>query len=853
MTSELNFEAMPFEYRGEGPQPFSNANAAESEEFEKGSHHHGGSHHHHHRRRHRFGAPYWPASSFPIDASPFDDGGDDDSQPPSDSAGDFEAEAEAEYRHRRDRSNWRRQHHGRGRHDSGQQSFPFGGLPFGAFDDSQSPDGSGFELEGEVRVRDHRRGGAYRGHVGAAASPWRERIWRTGAAPQWRQRGYFGAPSYGATGHRRHWDGVGDPYWGRRWNIPNAVHWPHYARGRRWWPAAVPQEPYGAPSGPDIGAPEPSSFGAGAGPTEYMRWAQAALNDLLGLQLPTNGIADAATRSAIRTFQQQNGLPADGVIGPDTERALVAARAAGSPSSGTMPSAPDMAGPPPSGAPPAAPPPAPDPTAAAGAPPSPMPASTPGAPSTPEFDLEWDTDQSRIPMYRDPPGKVISLSTECETPALKAIQLLNPKIVSCMTVEVPTERVKWLLNHSLAERGPNWVKQLTVDVTTKFPSVEVTIELFRFIAVRPDDPVVAKELSKYMAAKGLTYYTSLLIELKISKEIQDNLRVSLDHLYKQAGVVLGKLPPDEYRRYVLFVYAKFPDTVKQFVRPYGTYIVNRFAFDKSSLQPFHLPIIRTIARDIVDSWWTGRKVIGIDFRGHTDDSGTDDHNYDLGQRRATTVQQQLKNELGKISTADMQLDFNKIRINIGSLGKDEPASKTDRALNRRVEVLFTYSAERRPESLSMGQVTSRCIELLRKQQSLSKDDAQRLLCVMGKMRNSDVDDRINDRFATSDVIGNIDRTNRPVEPDQWPRLRYSLSNPSFYGPKVSDAQVLKNLQTLNRWVIDGILLHRKLVNYYSGVPVVGALSTGKTFRAFDAWINKQFKDELSVYSCYRNI
>ena len=78
MTSELNFEAMPFEYRGEGPQPFSDANAAETEEFEKGSHHHGGSHHHHHRRRHRFGAPYWPASSFPIDASPFDDGGDDD-------------------------------------------------------------------------------------------------------------------------------------------------------------------------------------------------------------------------------------------------------------------------------------------------------------------------------------------------------------------------------------------------------------------------------------------------------------------------------------------------------------------------------------------------------------------------------------------------------------------------------------------------------------------------------------------------------------------------------------------------------------------------------------------------------
>jgi hypothetical protein len=57
-----------------------------------------------------------------------------------------------------------------------------------------------------------------------------------------------------------------------------------------------------------------------------LRWVQSALNDVLGLQLPVNGIASAATRSAIRSFQQQQGLPADGVVGPDTERALLAAR-----------------------------------------------------------------------------------------------------------------------------------------------------------------------------------------------------------------------------------------------------------------------------------------------------------------------------------------------------------------------------------------------------------------------------------------------------------------------------------------------------------------------------------------------
>jgi peptidoglycan hydrolase-like protein with peptidoglycan-binding domain len=50
------------------------------------------------------------------------------------------------------------------------------------------------------------------------------------------------------------------------------------------------------------------------------------LNDVLGLQLPVHGIVDAATRSAIRSFQQRERLPTDGIVGPDTERALLAAR-----------------------------------------------------------------------------------------------------------------------------------------------------------------------------------------------------------------------------------------------------------------------------------------------------------------------------------------------------------------------------------------------------------------------------------------------------------------------------------------------------------------------------------------------
>ena len=322
MTSELNFEALPFEYYGEVPHPISNANASENEEFEHGGQHHtGGQHHrhrHHHRHRRRHGAPHWPVSSFPTDDWPYDDGDDEDPQP---------SEAPAISRRKR-RQNIATDVAARIGAASimGEEGVIGGNRAFHLMACRLAPSiilNRPMQAASSLRAR--RVFGttgtavAYPPSRGRSGGPWRERIWRTGAAPQWRQRGYFGVPSYWATRHHRRWDGVGYPNLGPGWNVPHAVHWPHYARGGRWWPSAAPQEPYGGPTGPDIGAPDPYSIGAGAGPTEYVRWAQAALNDVLGLQLPTNGITDAATRSAIRSFQRQQGLPGDGVIGPDTE------------------------------------------------------------------------------------------------------------------------------------------------------------------------------------------------------------------------------------------------------------------------------------------------------------------------------------------------------------------------------------------------------------------------------------------------------------------------------------------------------------------------------------------------------
>jgi peptidoglycan hydrolase-like protein with peptidoglycan-binding domain len=82
--------------------------------------------------------------------------------------------------------------------------------------------------------------------------------------------------------------------------------------------------------GPSVIVREPwnplSDTAPGRESSEYIRWVQNSLNQILGLQLPVNGRMGVETRSAVRSFQEKNGLPVDGMVGPDTERALLAAK-----------------------------------------------------------------------------------------------------------------------------------------------------------------------------------------------------------------------------------------------------------------------------------------------------------------------------------------------------------------------------------------------------------------------------------------------------------------------------------------------------------------------------------------------
>lgn len=69
------------------------------------------------------------------------------------------------------------------------------------------------------------------------------------------------------------------------------------------------------------------AFGAnGIHVGEFVRWLQSSLNQVLRINLPITGVMNAATRYALRWFQQRHGLVANGIAGPEVVRALVQAK-----------------------------------------------------------------------------------------------------------------------------------------------------------------------------------------------------------------------------------------------------------------------------------------------------------------------------------------------------------------------------------------------------------------------------------------------------------------------------------------------------------------------------------------------
>lgn len=243
---------------------------------------------------------------------------------------------------------------------------------------------------------------------------------------------YRGAPRFGVPSRT--------PSAYRATSRPLAPH-PPAGGQRRPFPPYPPRRPrprpHPYPYPYPVGGPWP--VGVGVGPSsgaEYTRWLQASLNQVMNLQLSLDGVMSQQVRDAVRDFQRSRQLPADGFVGPDTERALVEARRGGQtpPPGGTEPAG-DLS--------PGAPPPA-NGAAAQGAPANGQPGATepppangagaaPAAGQPPEGEFGWAGQAAnRAWDWLTGPSRIIDRTHL--TPKSKRVGKRDPKTVYALVL-----------------------------------------------------------------------------------------------------------------------------------------------------------------------------------------------------------------------------------------------------------------------------------------------------------------------------------------------------------------------------------------------------------------------------------
>lgn len=117
-------------------------------------------------------------------------------------------------------------------------------------------------------------------------------------------------------------------------------------------------------------------------------------------------------------------------------------------------------------------------------------------------------------------------------------------------------------------------------------------------------------------------------------------------------------------------------------------VLDGFAFDSSTPTPLHQPLIVTFATNVVASGMTPTPVVSIRVVGHTDVTGPERYNRNLGLRRAQAVGAALTQAIERQRPGLSR----QITMVTDTMGESQPTSRTDPARNRRVDVLVTRRA-----------------------------------------------------------------------------------------------------------------------------------------------------------------
>jgi N-acetylmuramoyl-L-alanine amidase/outer membrane protein OmpA-like peptidoglycan-associated protein len=120
--------------------------------------------------------------------------------------------------------------------------------------------------------------------------------------------------------------------------------------------------------------------------------------------------------------------------------------------------------------------------------------------------------------------------------------------------------------------------------------------------------------------------------------------------------------------------------------PGDTVVLDRFASDSAALTAAHRTAIAELARTVADSQSGPEPVQSLDLTGHTDSSGDDAYNLEVGRKRAAAVEAELRRQIEALSPRLT----GRLAFRPSSQGESSPvasnATAEGKARNRRVEV-----------------------------------------------------------------------------------------------------------------------------------------------------------------------
>ncbi len=435
--------------------------------------------------------------------------------------------------------------------------------------------------------------------------------------------------------------------------------------------------------------------------------------------------------------------------------------------------------------------------------------------------------------------------------------LMQARPLIRLEASLPTANILWMVKDALGNRGaePGWADRLLVDISD-LPKVVAssTVHVAVFKTV-PFDETQQDKLQAFLrysrkqsGVQGQAFDALAVGPFQLHRTLEDRLELPAGSVAAHAGLP-SQMSAQEAALYKLVVYAVLPAALGRVVSPRDHRSLRSFDFAKWNLTEDHERLLGSLAREVVRSWVSRRVVSRITIEGHTDPVGRRSDNIKLGQRRADSVARRLK-ELINDHGAAMRFPagvLDRIQYVVTSHGEDQLFSRTQQALNRRVEITVHRDYSPPPQPLDKDSTIRRQRALLMGASQLDPAVSSRMLCLLGKVMEEGSDDR----YANDTQVFLINRDNAMPAPTEWNRALAHLLDPRLFGPTTSDARVAANLARLDEDIISGILRMNQIVAYASGASWgLGLLALSTSFKQFNTWVNERLRNSSSIYSCY---